>query len=316
MILSASRRTDIPNYYSDWFFNRLQEGFLFVRNPYNPHQISRIDLSPETVDCIVFWTKNPEPILGRLEELEGYPYYFQFTLTGYGKDIEPNVPHKKEKMLSVFRELSGRIGSRRVIWRYDPILFTKKYSTDYHLRAFEQIAGALKGYTHKCVISFVDFYSCSQNRMKAIEACEIPEEERMKFAGELVRIAAGNGMQVAGCAEKTDLTGVGIVPNRCIDPVLIEEILGCKIQVPKDKNQRDVCGCVESVEIGTYDTCQNGCLYCYASHSRERLLQNIRCYDPCSPLLCGKVTEEDRVSVRKVSSIRETQFSLTFSKNI
>ena len=150
MILSVSRRTDIPNYFSEWFFNRIKEGFVYVRNPMNAHQISRIDITPEVVDCIVFWTKNPEPMLDRLDELASYDYYFQFTLTGYGKDMECNVPHKKDRMIPVFHELSKKIGMQKVIWRYDPIIFTKKYTPEYHLKAFEQIAAALKGYTEKC----------------------------------------------------------------------------------------------------------------------------------------------------------------------
>ena len=137
MILSVSRRTDIPNYYSEWFFNRIKEGFVYVRNPMNAHHVSKIDITPEVVDCIVFWTKNPEPMLRRLDELSPYDYYFQFTLTGYGKDIECGVPQKKDRMIPVFQELSQKTGRQRVIWRYDPIIFTKKYTPEYHLKAFE-----------------------------------------------------------------------------------------------------------------------------------------------------------------------------------
>lgn len=140
MILSVSRRTDIPNYYSEWFFNRIKEGFVYVRNPMNVHQVSRIDITPEMVDCIVFWTKNPEPMLERLDELALYNYYFQFTLTGYGTDIECNVPNKKEKIIPIFQKLSEKIGRQKVIWRYDPIIFNEKYTPEYHLKAFEQIA--------------------------------------------------------------------------------------------------------------------------------------------------------------------------------
>lgn len=172
MILSVSRRTDIPNYYSEWFYNRIKEEFLYVRNPMNPHQISKIDLSPDVVDCIVFWTKNPEPMINRLDELAAYHYYFQFTLTGYGKEIECNVPHKRERMIPVFQELSKRIGKQKVIWRYDPIIFTKTYTPEYHLKAFEQIAMALRGYTEKCVISFVDVYAKNKKNMKSINSYE------------------------------------------------------------------------------------------------------------------------------------------------
>lgn len=159
MILSASRRTDIPNYYSEWFYNRIKKGYLYVRNPMNAHQISKIILSPEVVDCIVFWTKNPEPMFARLDELDAYKYYFQFTLTGFGNDIECNVPHKKEKMIPIFQKLADKIGREKVIWRYDPIIFSDKYTPEYHLKAFKQIAKELNGYTSICVISFVDIYA-------------------------------------------------------------------------------------------------------------------------------------------------------------
>ena len=213
MILSVSRRTDIPNYYSDWFYERIREGFLYVRNPMNIRQVSRISLSPELVDCIVFWTKNPEPMMARLSELAEYNYYFQFTLTGYGTDLERNVPHKKEVMIPVFKRLSGQIGAKRVIWRYDPILFTERYSEAYHVKAFGQIAEALSGYTKKCVISFVDTYAKNRKSMERIGVRELPVEEQKAFAGKLAEIAHQNGMSIATCAEKLDLSDCGIEHN-------------------------------------------------------------------------------------------------------
>ena len=170
MILSVSRRTDIPNYYSQWFYNRIKEGFVYVRNPMNAHQVSRIEITPDVVDCIVFWTKNPEPMMERLEELSAYHYYFQFTLTGYGRDMEPGIPHKREKMIPVFQALSDRIGKEKVIWRYDPIIFSQRYTPAYHLKAFEQIAMALKGFTEKCVISFVDENAKNRKNMELLGA--------------------------------------------------------------------------------------------------------------------------------------------------
>ena len=159
MVLSVSRRTDIPNYYAEWFYNRIKEGFLYVRNPMNSHQISKINLSPDVVDCIVFWTKNPENMLLGLDKLRDYSYYFQFTLTGYGRDIEPGIPHKRKYMIEVFRRLSDMIGHDRVVWRYDPILFNDRYTQAYHLKAFREIAENLRGYTDRVVISFVDLYA-------------------------------------------------------------------------------------------------------------------------------------------------------------
>ena len=158
MILSVSRRTDIPNYYSEWFYNRIKEGFLYVRNPMNAHQVSEIKITPDVVDCIVFWTKNPLPMMKRLNETKDYNYYFQFTLTGYGNDVEVNLSNKKTEMIPVFQELSEKIGKQKVIWRYDPIFFSDRYTKEYHLKAIKSIAEALSGYTEKCVISFVDIY--------------------------------------------------------------------------------------------------------------------------------------------------------------
>lgn len=249
MIISASRRTDIPNYYSEWFYNRIKEGFLYVRNPMNAHQISEIKITPEIVDCIVFWTKNPLPMMSRLDELKDYPYYFQFTLTGYGKDVEANLPNKKTEMIPVFQKLAKKIGKEKVIWRYDPIFFSDRYTKEYHLKAFQSIAEALRGYTEKCVISFVDIYPKNKTNMNRLSSHEVKEDELRAFAKKLSRIAEENHMKIGSCAEKIDLDDCGIVHNCCIDRELIEKIIGCKLKVGKDKNQRMECGCVEFCHI-------------------------------------------------------------------
>lgn len=304
MILSVSRRTDIPNYYSDWFFNRIKAGFVYVRNPMNAHQVSKIDITPKVVDCIVFWTKNPQPMLDRLDELTSYEYYFQFTLTGYGKDIERNVPHKKEKMLPIFQELSKKIGMKRVIWRYDPIIFTNRYTPEYHLKAFEQIATALRGYTEKCVISFVDVYAKNKKSMELLDSYEVDKIELLEFSKKIAVIARNNGIAVGSCAERIDLDECGIEHNCCIDKNLIESIIGCKLKVDKDKNQRQECGCMESVEIGTYNTCKNGCKYCYANYSEESVEKSCSQYASESPILCGTLDERDKITERKVKSLK------------
>ena len=149
MIISASRRTDIPTYYSEWLFNRLNEGYVLVRNPMNTHQISKISLSPEVVDGLVLWTKNPIPMLDRIHELERYNFYFQFTLNAYGKEVEPNVPSKNDIIIPAFIKLSKLIGRNRVIWRYDPIFFNENYTLDYHCRYFKKLASMLSNYTEK-----------------------------------------------------------------------------------------------------------------------------------------------------------------------
>lgn len=310
MILSVSRRTDIPACYADWFYNRIREGFLCVRNPMNAHQVSRIELSPEVVDCIVFWTKNPAPMFERLNELGEYFYYFQFTLTGYGKDIEPGLPDKRQVLIPVFRELSEKLGAKRVIWRYDPILKNERYTAAYHLKAFEEIAGSLQGCTEKVVISFLDLYAKIKNHIARLHVQELSAQEMLEMAGQMARIAGKYGMAVESCAEKIDLEGAGVKHGSCIDKKLIEEIIGCKLSVGKDKNQRLECGCRESVETGLYNTCKNGCRYCYANFSDEAVKANAEAYDPASPLLCGSIGPEDKVTERKVRSLKEMQVSL------
>lgn len=310
MILSVSRRTDIPNYYSDWFFNRIRAGFLYVRNPMNPHQISRIDLSPEVVDCIVFWTKNPAGMLERLEELKDYSYYFQFTLTGYGRDMEPGLPDKRKVLIPVFQKLSQKVGAKRVIWRYDPILKNEKYTPEYHLKAFEAIAGSLDGYTDRVVISFLDFYAKTRRNMSELQVETISEKEMFWFAEHLVQIAVRHGMEVESCAEAVDLQDAGVKHGSCIDKKRIEEIIGCRLTGGKDRNQRSGCGCFESIETGAYHTCRNGCRYCYANFSDEWVGENVKAYDPASPLLCGMIGPDDRVTERKVRSLKEMQYCL------
>ena len=309
MILSVSRRTDVPNYYSDWFINRLKEGFLYVRNPMNTHQISRINLSPEVIDCIVFWTKNPANMLGKLEYLQDYAYYFQFTLTGYGRDIEPNLPDKRKELIPAFQKLSEKIGKEKVIWRYAPILLSDKYTADYHLRAFEEIAGNVAGYTEKAVISFVDLYEKTWRNTRGLGIRLATEKEMMGLAAEMARIASKYNLEIESCAEQWDFQKVGIQRGSCIDKKLIERIIGCRLTGQKDKNQRKECGCFESVEVGAYNTCLNGCRYCYANFSDEKVKENIKLYSQDAPLLCGNIGPDDKITDRKMKSLKNIQLS-------
>ena len=311
MILSVSRRTDVPDCYSEWFVNRIKEGFLYVRNPMNAHQVSRISLAPDIVDCIVFWTKNPGNMLDKLEFLKDYMYYFQFTLTGYGKDIEPNLPDKQEVLLDTFKRLSDKIGRERVIWRYDPILLNERYTEEHHLDIFGKLAGSLADYTEKAVISFVDLYARIRHGAESSGIRQMTEEEMMRLGKELARIAARHRLGIEACAEQIDLQGAGIKHGSCIDRTLIERLLGCKLEGEKDKNQRKECGCLESIEVGTYNTCLNGCVYCYAKASDGRVRENRKMYDANSPILCGKILPEDRITERKVRSLKEPQISLS-----
>ena len=310
MILSVSRRTDIPAFYAEWFFQRIREGFLYVRNPMNPRQVSRIGLSPEVVDCIIFWSKNPAPMLERLDELREYPFYFQFTLTGYGRDIEPGLPDKRKEIIGTFQTLSEKVGKERVVWRYDPILVNGRYTIEYHLKAFEEIAGCLKGYTEKVVISFVDFYAKTLRNTKDLYIKSLSREEMREIAEGMAQIAKSCGLVIETCAEQINLQDVGIRHGSCIDKKRIEKIAGCSLSVEKDKNQREACGCCESIDVGAYNTCRNGCRYCYANYHEEQVRKCIACYDVDSPLLCGRIEPEERVTDRKVRSFRNPQLSI------
>lgn len=310
MIISASRRTDIPTYYSEWFFNRIQEGYVYVRNPMNVHQISKISLSPDVIDGIVFWTKNPIPMISHLDKLKDYAYYFQFTVNSYGKDIETNVPSKNDIIVPAFRELSKKIGAEKVIWRYDPIILTEKYSIDYHVNYFSELAKRLSGYTHKCVISFVDLYRNTQSHLKDLNMLPLGDKEMYELAERLVEIANKNNLIVESCAEKINLEQFGIQHGHCIDCNLFEKILKCKMNLSKDKNQRPECGCMESIDIGAYNTCKNGCRYCYANFSQTTVTKNTGAHDPKSPLIFGNVMPEDKIIERKMVSLKDSQMGL------
>ena len=310
MILSASRRTDIPNYYSEWLARRFRAGFLCVRNPMNFRQVSRIALNPDVIDCIVFWTKNPAPMLPYLDEYRRYTYYFQFTLTGYGKDIEPGLPDKRRILIPAFCELADRIGRDRVIWRYDPIFLSDHYTLDYHVKAFTRIAEALAGRTRRVVISFLDDYEKTKRNMQGINIQGLTKEKMRRLAHSFAVIAGRYGMEIQTCAEKIDLSEYGITHGACIDREYIEHLLGCRLRAGKDHGQRPECRCMESVEIGSYHTCRNGCRYCYANFSDGRVQARIRDFDVDSLILCGKMEPEDRITERKMKTLRENQMTL------
>lgn len=310
MIISASRRTDIPTYYSDWFFNRIKEGFVYVRNPMNIHQISKISLSPSVVDGIVFWTKNPIPMMNRLDELENYMYYFQFTITAYGNDVETNIPSKNDVIIPSFKKLSEKLGSNRVIWRYDPIMLTQKYTIEYHIKYFEKIAERLSGYTQKCIISFVDLYKNTQSHTKNLGIIPFKEDDMIELAKRLSVIAKKYNITLETCSEKINLEQFGISHGHCIDCTLFENLLNCKMNISKDKNQREECGCMASIDIGSYNTCKNGCKYCYANYSDKGVQKNFTSHNPFSPLLFGNINEDDRIIERKTESCKECQLRL------
>lgn len=305
MIISASRRTDIPAFYAEWFLNRLQAGFVLVRNPRNPQQLGRVELSPDKVDCLVFWTKNPLPMLAALDAIDrlGYKYYFEFTLTPYDRQIERNLP-AKEQLAEVFRKLSDRLGANRVDWRYDPILLQGNFSIAAHLEHFAKLCEALHSKTRRCILSFVDQY----RHVKDIPA--IQAENILVLAEGFSRIAQKYDLALLSCAETIALEQFGIAHAACIDKLKIESIIGTAIKAKKDAGQRPACGCIESVDIGAYDTCSHGCSYCYATTNADLVARKMRAHSPHSPLLTGFPDGDEPVTDRTSGSQKVRQLSL------
>jgi hypothetical protein len=309
MIISASRRTDIPAFYSDWFYNRIAEGYVLVKNPMNPHQISRISLDSSVVDCIVFWTKNPKRMIPKLHKISNYCFYFQFTLNPYGQKLEPNLPPKAE-LMETFISLSKALGKNRVIWRYDPIILTDEYNIDFHINSFSKLADILSPFTKRCVISFVDLYRKSKRNLFGLNLNELNSAQIYKISSSFSAIANQRGLEIVSCAEEIELQNYGIPHGKCIDEKLICEISKYSLDIGKDKTQRPECGCIGSIDIGSYNTCPHGCLYCYANFDSEVVKNNLSLHDPHSPLLFGKPGPNDRISVRKVLSCKILQEKL------
>jgi DNA repair photolyase len=309
MILSVSRRTDIPAFYAEWFFNRLQAGYVLVRNPLNYHQVSRVLLTPEVIDCIVFWTKNPLPMLDKLDLLKDYKYYFQITLTPYEQEIEPGVPAKAARIQG-FKQLSGKIGKERTIWRYDPIILTDQMDIEYHCRQFEALAEELSAYTSRCIISFMDMYRKIEQSMRRIAPKAISEQDMLVIGRKLSNIAGKYNLKMEACSEAIDLAAADIMPASCIDARLIGELLGRDIRISKDRNQRAICGCAASIDIGAYNTCRHGCVYCYANFSQNAVEQNCSKHDFTAPMLIGNIEPEDKINERKVEVYRKGQLAL------
>ncbi|WP_028586108.1 DUF1848 domain-containing protein [Desulfogranum mediterraneum] len=319
MIISASRRTDIPAFYPDWLMDRIKTGYCAVPNPFNRNQVSYISLKPDEVEAIVFWSRNPAPLMERLNELDqrGFNYYFQFTLVNNPKQIDPYSP-SFEKAADVFRQLSMRIGKERVIWRYDPIFLSNLTGYQYHIEKYNRIAETLNDYTVRSVISFVDDYRKARKRIRNLEKsgvkihpCENLRLGEIKdFVLELVKSATSNGMELQSCAGHLDMTPFGVKAGKCIDDDLVRTLFNYDYSSKKDPSQRKECGCAVSRDIGMYDSCLFGCAYCYATQSFERARKNNREHRPDSPSLLGWYDADPATKKEKKNTILTRQLKL------
>lgn len=301
MIISASRRTDIPCYYSEWFMQRLKAGYVLARNPMNYSQVSRINLSQDVVDCIVFWTKDATNILDKLKYIDelGYKYCFQYSITPYGLDIEKNLRHK-EQIIRNFQFLSSLLGKHRMLWRYDPIIVNEKYTVEYHKEAFENMCEKLSVYADRVIFSFIDLYT--KIRLQGIGEISLEVVEILSEA--IGAIAKKYNIMIQTCCENYDLTKYGIQQRGCIDLSFIEKVCGYKLNLKTDKNQRKNCHCMESIDIGAYNTCLNGCLYCYANFKEKTTEKNFKNHNSSAEFLLGERNISDNIYDRKQKSNR------------
>lgn len=309
MIIQTGMRTDIPAFYSKWLLNRIKEGYVCVRNPYNPKQVTKYSLSPEVVDLIAFCTKNPLPMLPFLDELKPYGQYWFVTITPYGRDIEPNVPDK-ETVMEGFKKLSDVVGADSMGWRYDPIFIDKKHSVEWHISEFEKMAEILAGYTKTCVISFIDIYKKVERNFRGVR--EVSKKDRITLGKEFIKIAGKFGMTIRPCAEGDELTLYGADCSGCMTVNTFETALHSRLEVPKrKKNQRNgQCACLLGVDIGAYDTCGHLCKYCYANSNTKLVKENMKKHNPMSPFLLGESMPGDVIHEAKQESWIDHQLRL------
>jgi len=275
MIISASRREDIPAKRMDWFMEMLGEGRVLVPNPYDASKPRLVSLVPESVDCIVFWTRNAQPLLGRSKELElrGYSFFVQATITGYPKELEPGVPPKSEAVRAL-KLLSEAIGADRIVWRYDPLILAAAASglgldEGFHLRNFAALARELSGCARRLVFSALDDYRNTRKRLEnsGYEACPSAPRGTMhpRYAAlikELAVIARAEGFEPQTCAEPP--LGTEIIQGACVDGPLLGRLFGFSPEKKALRPGRPGCKCSPSVDIGRYGACAAGCVYCYA----------------------------------------------------
>lgn len=294
MILFASGRTDIPAFYSNWFINRVEAGFVDVRNPFNQKLVSRIYFSD--VDLIMFCSKNPLPMINKLDILK-VPVLFHVTITSYGKDVEPNIPDKR-LIIDGVKKLSLVLGIDNVVVRYDPIFLSDKYNVDYHIKAFDKLCKNLNGYVNKIIVSFMDEYKNVRSNKNFLKYRAFTREDYKKIGEAFSKSAMDNGMSVQTCFEDEDLTQYGFVKGECLSHELAYILTGKKFKSSNVRKEKK-CECVQMVDIGDYNSCMHMCKYCYANYDEKAVSSNFERHDDNSSLLIGSIQSDDVIKVRK-----------------
>lgn len=291
MILNVSSRTDIVAFYSNWFMNRYKEGFVDVRNPFNPKLVSRIYF--DDVELILFCTKNPIPILKYLKRIDK-PIIFHVTLTPYKKDIEPNVP-PKGTIIEAIKKISNIVGIDNLYIRYDPIFLSDKYNIEYHKRAFDNMCSLLNGYAKKIIVSFIDDYKNVRNNQKELNIKEFTEIDYEEIGISFSKSASKNNMTVQTCFEAENLVKYGFIEVQCLSHEHAYKLTGKTYKSWKARK----CNCVDMVDIGVYNTCTHFCKYCYANYDEKKVNLNLKKHDSNSSLLIGHIETDDIIKIRR-----------------
>ena len=294
MIINTGGRTDTVQYFTPWLLKRFEEGYVYTRNPLFPNKVTRYELSPDKIDAVLFCSKNYAPVLPRLHEItDKYRTYFHYTVTAYGKDIEPGVPSIDDSIKTLI-ELEKIVGRNRISWRYDPVLLTEEYTIGRHLDTFAYMAEKLAPHIDRCIFSFVEMYKKLETNMP--EIIPMSETERDALARGLGAAAAKLGMVIQTCGTNGDYTRYGIQASGCITLSILGKANHIEFRNLKHKGMREGCHCMESRDIGAYDTCLNGCKYCYANKNPRKAFENYEYHDPASPLLLGHLQPDDIVT--------------------
>lgn len=301
MILNTGGRTDTVQYYSEWLLNRFREGYVLSRNPLFPEIVNRIELNPETIDVVVFCSKDYSPILPRLHEIsDRFNCYYHYTITAYGTDIEPRVP-SIEDSIRTLKALAAQVGPEKIAWRYDPVLLTEKYTIERHLETFDRMARELTPYVGRCIFSFVEMYKKLEVNMP--ELLPVSEEDKLTLAENLGAIAQRYSLWLQTCATRTDYEQFGIHRSGCMTTEIFSQALGIEFKKTPHKGNRLGCACMESRGLGDYNSCPNGCRYCYANKNHAKALQNYLTHNPDSPLLLGNIQPGDKIVPSRQESL-------------
>ena len=308
MIINTGQRTDIPAFYSKWFINRIREGYVYVRNPYYPTLVTKFLLNPEVVDVIGFCTKNPRPMFPYLDEIKDYGQFWYISITGFDRDLEPNVPPINQ-VVEDFKYLSNKIGKNAIGWRYTPIIINDKYTKEYHINKFEEIASKLEGYTNLVAYGFVDIYpKLSKNHP---EIKDTDDKTKIEITNAFIDIAKKHHMNLRLCSKEKWLKEYGVDIDGCMRVEDYASSISSHLNIKqKMEARKGYCACYLSNDIGSYNSCPHLCTYCYANGNKELILKNYKNHDDNSPLLIGNITNNDKIKEAKQESYKDKRVTL------